>query len=118
VLLKAFTWLGALGAAALGAVLLLGFEEDRSGLLVASLLLMAIGPVAVFAHLLATPALTWAEKRAWLPELLGPRMSWAFAAYIQSRDRAALARKIARRRRALASRGGSRPAEARRPSPS
>lgn len=88
-------WLSATGLAGLAATIAVGFEEPNVWMLIGSGLLLAAGPAALLAHLGLNPQLAPEEKRVWWHELTGPRAARAFAAYITSRDRRAVARRLA-----------------------
>lgn len=83
-----YSWgISVLGVLASGLALLLGFEEPVQALLAIGTTMILWPLMLVVAHLMWTGALTPAEKRLWLRELVSWQASRALASYLQRTDR-------------------------------
>jgi hypothetical protein len=90
-LLRISVGLSVFGLGATVVMLVLGFETPHTGLLRLSAFCVFSTPLAVLVHLAATTDLTNSQKRIWLRALLGRKAPWAFAEYLRTADRGAIA---------------------------
>jgi hypothetical protein len=96
------------GLAALGANVMVSFEQPHPGLLCASAILACAAPSAVLGHLWAARGLTPDQKRTWIKGLTSRQGAALLAMYFDRRSRdEATARLTSRDRRSVAGIGAT-----------